>query len=414
MAKGAYVGVSSTARKIKKIYVGVNGIARKVKKAYVGVNGIARLFYSAESEFTGNWTQISVDTSKDRLAGHVRAGDYALYSSFRTSEYIVAINSSLTVQYIQRVSDGSASGRFPFGYTDNYAMWASASLGLAVNASLTQSTFTTSGLNISGEEAYAYRQDTGTYLKDKCIGARMSSTTISLSIINSNLTSQLVTVTGIKTYYTSHNISRDISKCGYMYMLFLVDYSSGDNTMWYNSQIVLSSSYTLVSQVSSDRYRSRQDRISFCISSNLLELESYEAISVMSAIDSGDLYASQCCISRMDASGTIRYYYPLVGNNIINPSAVWISAACSVIGKSNKVCLLSSDGIQGHGGAQYYYLDTDTLDVTSQPWYNTLINGYNPSPNDKYFIWCNGYSDHGGYGNGPRNENNIMTCVQCM
>ena len=35
MAKKAYVGVNSVARKISKMYVGVNGVARKVKKAYV-------------------------------------------------------------------------------------------------------------------------------------------------------------------------------------------------------------------------------------------------------------------------------------------------------------------------------------------------------------------------------------------
>lgn len=47
MAKAAYIGVSSKARKVKNLYVGVNGVAKKVKKAYIGVNGVAKLFYSA-------------------------------------------------------------------------------------------------------------------------------------------------------------------------------------------------------------------------------------------------------------------------------------------------------------------------------------------------------------------------------
>lgn len=46
MAKKAYVGVNSVARRVKKIYIGINGIARKVRKGYIGVAGIARLFFA--------------------------------------------------------------------------------------------------------------------------------------------------------------------------------------------------------------------------------------------------------------------------------------------------------------------------------------------------------------------------------
>lgn len=42
MAKGAYIGVSDKARKIKKGYIGVDGKARKIKKGYIGVGGVAR------------------------------------------------------------------------------------------------------------------------------------------------------------------------------------------------------------------------------------------------------------------------------------------------------------------------------------------------------------------------------------
>lgn len=46
MATGVYSGISSVARKVKKLYFGSAGIAKQVKKGYIGVNGLARLFYS--------------------------------------------------------------------------------------------------------------------------------------------------------------------------------------------------------------------------------------------------------------------------------------------------------------------------------------------------------------------------------
>ena len=52
MAKSAYIGVSSKAKKVKKIYVGVGGKAKKVKKAYIGdANGKAKLFFSSGGIF---------------------------------------------------------------------------------------------------------------------------------------------------------------------------------------------------------------------------------------------------------------------------------------------------------------------------------------------------------------------------
>ena len=48
MAKGMYIGIGGTARKIKKAYVGIDGVARKIKKAYIGIGGVARPFFSSE------------------------------------------------------------------------------------------------------------------------------------------------------------------------------------------------------------------------------------------------------------------------------------------------------------------------------------------------------------------------------
>lgn len=47
MAKGGFIGVNETARKLKKGWVGINGASRKLKKGWVGVNGVARQIFSA-------------------------------------------------------------------------------------------------------------------------------------------------------------------------------------------------------------------------------------------------------------------------------------------------------------------------------------------------------------------------------
>lgn len=50
MGKAAYIGVSGTARKVKKAYIGVDGKARKIKKMYIGdANGKARLCWSGHT-----------------------------------------------------------------------------------------------------------------------------------------------------------------------------------------------------------------------------------------------------------------------------------------------------------------------------------------------------------------------------
>lgn len=48
MAKVFYIGVSGTARKIKKAYIGVNNTAREITDGYIGVNTLAYKFYSSE------------------------------------------------------------------------------------------------------------------------------------------------------------------------------------------------------------------------------------------------------------------------------------------------------------------------------------------------------------------------------
>ena len=69
MAKGAYIGTSGTAKKIKKLYVGINGTAKKVKRAYIGVGGVAKLWWAGG----GGQTLLYGDVTA--------AGATAIYSS---------------------------------------------------------------------------------------------------------------------------------------------------------------------------------------------------------------------------------------------------------------------------------------------------------------------------------------------
>lgn len=48
MAKGIYVGVDNTAKKVSKVYAGIDNVAKKVTKGYVGVGNVARPFMSSE------------------------------------------------------------------------------------------------------------------------------------------------------------------------------------------------------------------------------------------------------------------------------------------------------------------------------------------------------------------------------
>ena len=60
MSKEVYIGVNSTARKIKAIFIGVNGVARKVAAGFIGVNGVARLFFQATPDYVSGQYQSCV------------------------------------------------------------------------------------------------------------------------------------------------------------------------------------------------------------------------------------------------------------------------------------------------------------------------------------------------------------------
>ena len=67
MPKGAYFGVGSKARKIRRIYVGIGGKARKVKKGYIGIGGKARKFFGGEVKYYKKTTSSVMSVSINSL-----------------------------------------------------------------------------------------------------------------------------------------------------------------------------------------------------------------------------------------------------------------------------------------------------------------------------------------------------------
>ena len=99
MAKGAYFGVGSTAKKIKKMYIGIGGIARKVKRAYIGIADKARLWFSGEPSIIRD---PSVTLSEKRMwFGGGPVGNYAVFAGGQFGSTADSFNSSLTRRVLQ-------------------------------------------------------------------------------------------------------------------------------------------------------------------------------------------------------------------------------------------------------------------------------------------------------------------------
>ena len=108
-----YVGVSNTARKVKKMYVGIADVARKVKKLYVGVAGIARLVFQdayTKAAYYGTGATLSVakyyvvGASNDSYA--VFAGGINKNGSYQTSAD--AYNNKLTKTVATALTNSAA------------------------------------------------------------------------------------------------------------------------------------------------------------------------------------------------------------------------------------------------------------------------------------------------------------------
>ena len=129
MPKGAYFGVGSKARKIRRIYVGIGGKARKVKKGYIGIGGKARKFFGGEVKYYKKTTSSVMSVSINSLG--INFGNYALFAGGRPSlsssnalEGVYAFNTSLIVNKLENLLDideGLSSQPFG-GVVGNYAL----------------------------------------------------------------------------------------------------------------------------------------------------------------------------------------------------------------------------------------------------------------------------------------------------
>lgn len=119
MAKKAYVGVDSVARKIAKGYVGVDNTARKIKKAYIGVAGIARPFWGGG---TVSYYGVLDYPGELSTAAGTELPSYAIFGGGgQASMDVYAYDSSLTRHYVEFNNIGSWTAAAKAG---SYALFA--------------------------------------------------------------------------------------------------------------------------------------------------------------------------------------------------------------------------------------------------------------------------------------------------
>lgn len=118
MAKGAYIGVDSVAKKIKNGYIGIEGLARKIKKAYIGVNGVARLCWaSADPVFANNtWAEIIAACQSGDVPDEWAVGDQKAMT-INGKDYLIDIIGKDHDDY----ADGSGKAPLTFQMHDIYA-----------------------------------------------------------------------------------------------------------------------------------------------------------------------------------------------------------------------------------------------------------------------------------------------------
>lgn len=156
MARKAYIGVDSLARRVKKGYVGVGGKACRIQKTYIGIGGVARPCGPARDvEYYGVITPLSV---KRFYLAAVPVGGYALFGGGQdegdTAYAVVdAYNASLTRTAPTAFS--AAKARHAAGSAGEYAVFAKGTTAAteAYNASLTRTN--PAGSAISGFPASA-------------------------------------------------------------------------------------------------------------------------------------------------------------------------------------------------------------------------------------------------------------------
>lgn len=96
MAKEAYIGLSSSSRKVKQIYIGISSVAKKIKKAYIGVNNGARLWWkSANIPPVNGGTIYSASNARQARKIDATISTYGLslqYDIYKESKILVFVN----------------------------------------------------------------------------------------------------------------------------------------------------------------------------------------------------------------------------------------------------------------------------------------------------------------------------------
>lgn len=117
MGARGYIGVSSKARRIKRVYVGVDGKARRVKKIYVGVNGKARLCWVEQNPATLAYSQTLNNSLPDMCSNGTSVGNYVVFAGGRsgTSSSAYGLNTYCTYDTSLAQNTGRA-------FTSNYGM----------------------------------------------------------------------------------------------------------------------------------------------------------------------------------------------------------------------------------------------------------------------------------------------------
>ena len=149
MAKGIYIGVGGSAKKVKQVYVGVGGVAKKVKRAFIGgSDGKAHLWLGDRILNEYSWEEISQISAKGEAANYFSVGDRKLITlngtvggytlaNYQTYATIIGINHNASVEGGNRIhfqiGNTELTGGTQICLVDSYYNTANASATLRMN-----------------------------------------------------------------------------------------------------------------------------------------------------------------------------------------------------------------------------------------------------------------------------------------
>lgn len=127
MAKNAYIGVSSVARKVKQPYIGVSGVARKVKNGYIGVSGVARQFFAGGTPMS----ELAVGSSVYMNVNGTQTEFLIVHQGLPSSAYDSSCNGTwLLMKYVYDFMPINSSGAAFYGASSIHTYLNSTFLGL--------------------------------------------------------------------------------------------------------------------------------------------------------------------------------------------------------------------------------------------------------------------------------------------